>query len=181
MESACTLEALRELILKGVDRKLTTAEIEDMLSVIVFDESDYLGYVLETTETYYRNSIARSQFAELLVITWLPGQASPIHDHAGSNCGIRVLKGRLTETFYQAAETETNVAVKVAEDVWGPGMITSAAVETIHKVTNAERGERLVSLHIYSPPLRLDAMKIYIEGFDSETETDLVLSTVGVV
>src|SRR5215213_2898773 len=136
MDTVCNLEALRNLILEEVNHNLTPEEVENLLIGVAPAEGDYIGYVSETPESYSRNSIARSEFAELLVMTWLPGQESPIHDHAGSQCGIRVLEGELTETLYRAVGSSVPAARKVAEAVWGPGMVTSSTLETIHKVSN---------------------------------------------
>jgi hypothetical protein len=92
-----------------------------------------------------------------------------------------VLEGRLTEAVYREVEVEARVARKIGETVWGPGVITSAPIETIHKVTNTERTQRLVSLHLYSPPLSLDAMKVYADADSPEVEASIRLSAAGVL
>ena len=40
--------------------------------------------------SYARNLLAKSPWYQLLVICWRHGQSSPIHDHFGSSCGVRV-------------------------------------------------------------------------------------------
>ena len=37
------------------------------------------------------------------MLCWKNGQRSPIHDHTGSSCGVRVLRGTLTETLFELA------------------------------------------------------------------------------
>ena len=37
------------------------------------------------------------------VMCWRNGQRSPIHDHKGSSCAVRVLRGTLTETLFAFA------------------------------------------------------------------------------
>src|SRR5205807_7632445 len=37
------------------------------------------------------------------VLCWRNGQRSPIHDHRGSSCGVRVLRGTMTETQFAFA------------------------------------------------------------------------------
>jgi len=156
-----TFAALRHLILSGLDRQLTSDDIENILLNIAIRRTDYLQYVVGAPGSYFRNSVARSEFAELLVLTWLPGQQSPIHGHAASNCGVRVLEGYLTEALYRAVEAGRGDAYKVGESVWQPGLVVFSNHGTIHKITNEDREERLVTLHLYSPPLEQEEMKIY--------------------
>lgn len=163
METVCKFNALKRLVKEGLDRTLSTNEIENLLSGITIKKRDYQKFVCEQADTYSRQSVARSIFAELLVLTWLPGQYSPIHDHAASNCGIRVLEGKLHENLYRAVPDVNGGAMMVASRVWQPGLVGSSSLETIHKVTNNEREERLVSLHLYSPPLSREEMKVYSE------------------
>ena len=162
METVCTFRALSRLIRTGLRRKLSTTEIETLLSQITIRKQDYQKFTMEDFKSYSRTSIASSAFAELLVLTWMPAQESPIHDHASSNCGIRVLEGKLTETTYQAVENIEGVAEMISVSDWSTGIVGSSSLATIHKVTN-QTDERLVSLHLYSPPLLREDMKIYSE------------------
>jgi len=162
METVCTFNALSRLIRTGLRRNLSTSEIEILLSQIRIRKQDFQKFVVENSESYSRTSIACSAFAELLVLTWMPTQESPIHDHASSNCGIRVLEGKLTETIYQAVENIEGVARMIGVSDWSTGIVGSSSLATIHKVTN-QTDERLISLHLYSPPLLREEMKIYRE------------------
>ena len=45
-----------------------------------------------------------------LILVWTPGKESPVHDHAGSHCVMKVLQGSLKETRYRWPEH------KVVED-----------------------------------------------------------------
>ena len=36
-----------------------------------------------------------------LILVWTPGKESPVHDHAGSHCVMKVLQGSLKETRYR--------------------------------------------------------------------------------
>ncbi len=40
----------------------------------------------------------------LLLLCWGQQQASPIHDHAGAHCILKVMDGQLTETRYDWPE-----------------------------------------------------------------------------
>ena len=39
-----------------------------------------------------------------LILVWTPGKESPVHDHAGSHCVMKVLQGSLKETRYKWPE-----------------------------------------------------------------------------
>lgn len=41
-----------------------------------------------------------------LILVWTPGKESPVHDHAGSHCVMKVLQGSLKETQYKWPEHE---------------------------------------------------------------------------
>ncbi len=39
-----------------------------------------------------------------LILVWTPGKESPVHDHAGSHCVMKVLQGSLKETRFKWPE-----------------------------------------------------------------------------
>ena len=55
-------------------------------------------------KSYKRNLIHEGAVYHALAICWRPGQRSPIHDHHGSACGVRVIKGCATETVFQRTD-----------------------------------------------------------------------------
>jgi len=88
----------------------------------------------------------------LVALVWLPGQATPIHDHLAW-CVVGVHEGAEHETRYAARPdgrlVATGSAVAHAGDVDGllpPG--------DIHRVTNTGTG-LAVSLHVYGADLSL--------------------------
>lgn len=52
------------------------------------------------TKPYTRNIVTVNEHYALIVMCWSPGRSSPVHDHAGSGCWLRVLSGELTESLY---------------------------------------------------------------------------------
>ena len=102
--------------------------------------------------TYRRNLIRRTAAYEALLLCWLPGQRSPIHDHRGSGCAFRVVEGVVTETLYEPAK---NGLVCAASMRWlPPGTICASREWDVHEVANTQPQASLVTLHVYSPPLR---------------------------
>lgn len=87
-----------------------------------------------------------------MLMCWKPGQCSPIHDHAGSSCGFLILEGTAKEVVYEV--TQNNFAKPTHSTHYPQGSICLAHDNDIHHVGN-ESNEDLVTLHIYSPPLRM--------------------------
>lgn len=102
--------------------------------------------------TYRRNLIRRTAAYEALLLCWLPGQRSPIHDHRGSGCAFRVVEGVVTETLYEPTKSDRVTAASMR---WlPPGTICASREFDVHEVANTQPQANLVTLHVYSPPLR---------------------------
>ena len=101
---------------------------------------------------YRRNLIRRTPTYEALLLCWLPGQRSPIHDHRGSGCAFRVVEGVVTETIYE--RTTGDLATAATMRWLPPGTICASRDFDIHEVANSDCRADLVTLHVYSPPLR---------------------------
>jgi cysteine dioxygenase len=88
---------------------------------------------------------------QAMILCWQSGQSSPIHDHRGSNCAVRVVSGRATETRYRVAPCGR--IRPVASVVHGPGSVTGCSGDGIHQMANLEKpGSALITIHVYSPP-----------------------------
>src|SRR5262245_24843093 len=66
------------------------------------------NFVQFSPERYRRNLVHAGPAYHALLLCWLSGQHSPIHDHRGSACAVRVLRGEATETVFEMTE-EGNV------------------------------------------------------------------------
>jgi cysteine dioxygenase len=110
---------------------------------------------------YQRVLIHRTPRFEVLLLCWRSGQRSAIHDHAGSTCGIKVIAGAATETIYAASPCGRLYPVRSRCLETGSVCVNHDA--DIHQMANlAARGQDLITLHIYSPPLA--ATRIYSIG-----------------
>ena len=76
---------------------------------------------------YARNLVLRTPHFELLVLCWRRGQASTIHDHAGSLNAIRVRSGALTSRVFRVVDGAAPGAgpVELASEVWTAAASTS--------------------------------------------------------
>ncbi len=102
---------------------------------------------------YARNVLARSQWYELVVICWRSGQSSPIHDHLGTICGVRVVDGVATETTYR--EVAGGRVQPVGRREFGPDKVLISCDTDIHLITNEVADQGLITLHLYSPALTM--------------------------
>ena len=101
---------------------------------------------------YRRNLFRAGPAYHALVLCWRNGQRSPIHDHRGSACGVRVLRGEATETVFET--TERGDVYPVRTHKLPEGFICATQDQDIHQLSNLQPGNAdLVTLHIYSPPL----------------------------
>jgi len=55
---------------------------------------------------YTRNVVTVNEHYALIAMCWSPGRSSPVHDHAGSGCWLRVISGGLTESLYSGPSGE---------------------------------------------------------------------------
>jgi cysteine dioxygenase len=109
-------------------------------------------HVRFSPKTYARNLVRAGAHYHLLVLCWRNGQCSPIHDHAGSACGLRVLRGVMTETRFEFTP-EGNVFPVFSRDA-PPGTVAATEDSDMHRVSNLQaNGADLVTLHVYAPPL----------------------------
>jgi cysteine dioxygenase len=148
-------QALRPLIgfLDSLTERAPVDELRQLLASSQVTRDDLRGFVRFGTEQYQRNLVAAGRWYEVLVICWRSGQRSPIHDHAQSTCGLKVLSGTCSETLFSHAACGQVVALSTRDRHVGEICVSEDA--DTHQVSNLQAaGNDLVTLHIYSPPLR---------------------------
>ena len=101
---------------------------------------------------YRRVRLWRSAHWEGLLLCWLPGQHTTVHDHGDSTGVTLVLMGDLHEARYDWAGKGSPMAATGCGDL-ARGGVTYELRDTIHEISN-ESCLPAVSLHLYSPPLR---------------------------
>jgi predicted metal-dependent enzyme (double-stranded beta helix superfamily) len=100
---------------------------------------------------YVRKPLFRDDNWDLVVIFWLPGQITRVHDHNKSTGEVAVLCGEMVEEVFswQGAGTSPR---KVTDRAVTAGGLMMETDSMIHRVS-AQRGPG-ITLHFYSPPLR---------------------------
>ena len=138
--------------LDGVDGRVPLDELTSRLADLEIDCGDVAEFIRFSNKGYARNSMREGRWYHAWAMCWKNGQRSPIHDHAGSSCGVRVLRGALTETIFERAPNGHIKAV-CSRDL-AAGAVCGSENADMHQISNLQAGAAdLVTLHIYSPPL----------------------------
>jgi cysteine dioxygenase len=159
------LDAHREaipLVLLDAELKLTEVVDDDFRRLAAFGD-----------KVYRRNLLHEGPAYHALIICWRPGQRSPIHDHSGSSCAVRVLKGIATETAI--AMTRQGLVYATSSTDYPVGSVIGSFDGDTHQISNLQPpGDDLVTLHIYSPPLlrmnRFSLIDSHVESFVDPVE-----------
>lgn len=114
-------------------------------------------------DCYTRNCIANNESFELILLCWEKGQETPIHDHGGEECWVKVIEGEFEETIYKKNNDEKMTLTKSSNYTKGD---VSYMVDFMgfHRLKNNIDG-RTISLHLYAKPIRSCQL------FDEESET----------
>lgn len=108
-------------------------------------------YAIFSDNCYTRNCIAHNEKFELMLLCWYPKQATPIHDHGGEECWVKIIEGEFSETIYQ--ETSDGKLKPVSKTNAHPGDITYMIdFMGYHNLKN-ESNKQSLSLHLYAKPI----------------------------
>jgi cysteine dioxygenase len=138
--------------LTGLRGRAPLSDLMDWLGADALTCADVEAWLAFSSDCYMRRLISDGPFHALYVMGWESGQQSTIHDHLGSSCAVRVLRGIATETLYEPISATH--AVPAASQDLEAGVVFGSEDREIHKVSNNHPG-RLVTLHLYSPPLQM--------------------------
>jgi cysteine dioxygenase len=142
-------------LVRYLDKLTGRASLQQLvaeLNELEIDCAQVARFIRFSNQGYTRNLVCAGPWYNLLVLCWKNGQRSPIHDHAASSCGLRVLRGTATETHFEFAANGLVLATFSRE--LGQGGVCATQDSDLHQVSNLQAGDAdLVTLHVYSPPL----------------------------
>lgn len=119
---------------------------------------DLIPFTQFSERHYQRNLIRRGPAYEALLICWESGQRSMIHDHIGSNCAVKIIKGLAHETTFTKAPND--MVIPSTTKILKPNKVYGAEHSDIHQISNLQPDNQLlVSLHVYSP--KLENMNVF--------------------
>ena len=144
------LELLRAL--DAYQGRIPLDRLAAHLEAASFSFEDVQAQAVFGDRTYRRNLLHHGPAYQALLLCWRNGQRSPIHDHRGSSCGVRVLRGVATETRFTLSPNGMILATNSRE--LAAGSVCASQDADIHQMSNLQAGGAdLVTLHVYSPPL----------------------------
>jgi hypothetical protein len=79
--------------LDSLESRPSLNELAGRLEQLKPEAQDLADYLRFGEPTYQRILVRAGRWYHLWVLCWKNGQRSPIHDHMGSNCAVRVLRG----------------------------------------------------------------------------------------
>ncbi|MCA1555195.1 MAG: cysteine dioxygenase family protein [Acidobacteria bacterium] len=148
-----SLDALTEA-LAALASAPTQSDLAAFLRKLELEPEELSAYLNFKPNTYTRRRVFRNDLCEMLVLCWLPGHRTAIHDHNGSYGAIRICEGAMEEEIFAlngAGEVEFDTTHARAA-----GEVTGTDVPDIHRIGNADgSGRRMITIHIYAPPLRV--------------------------
>jgi len=143
---------------------------------------DWSQYAMfDHSRAYTRNLIddGNGKF-NLMILAWSKGQQSPIHDHAGSHCVMKILGGELKESLYDwpdmskqgdTVEDCSDITTahkldccpntgccltKQREKIYSGDQVTYIHDKIgLHRISNPSSERGAVSLHLYTPPYEI--------------------------
>ncbi len=138
--------------LDGLDDRAPLRDLTEELADLEMDCDEVAEFIRFSERGYTRNLVRAGDWYHVLVLCWKNGQRSPIHDHQGSSCGVRVLRGTMSETQFEFAPNGHIKALFTHELL--PGQVCGSEDTDIHQISNLQAGDAdLVTLHVYTPPL----------------------------
>ena len=131
--------------------RIPLVELTRRLEDLAIDLDAVRGYLGFGPDHYRRDLMHAGPAYHALLLCWRSGQRSPIHDHRGSRCAVRVLKGVATES--QFVRTKDGLIYPTFSRQLPAGSVCASQDDDIHQMSNLQSGLDLVTLHMYSPPL----------------------------
>jgi hypothetical protein len=171
--SAPTLLATSSAVDHGrpVSRNLTPASVSAALAVRLALRADVWGPLVDyRVETRWTRLLTRDEVAaavdpslhdevddaEIWLLSWLPGQATALHDHGSSSGAFAVAQGTVFERVV-TADRRGRRARELGADLV-TGRVRMFGPHYVHQVRNAST-EPAVSVHVHAP--RLSVMNTY--------------------
>ena len=138
--------------LHDLSAPLSQEEVRSLLFEMAKHTEELAAFERYDDSSYLRNRIFLNKHIDLLLLCWKPSQRTPIHDHAGSTCGVYVVKGEAIEIGFNPSGV--GLLIPTESKTLLPGDLTVSVDTEAHLVGNfASPACNLVTLHCYSPPL----------------------------
>jgi cysteine dioxygenase len=145
-----TYQSLTELV--AVLSKVESRMYTDIFASIELPPSVFEDCRSWSNDSYTRNCIVENEKFELILLCWEKGQITPIHDHGGEECWVKIIEGELKETIYKVDEAGE---LKAGKSTISKAGDISYMIDFMgcHRLENLS-DSRSMSLHLYAKPIR---------------------------
>ncbi len=142
--------SLNELVTSLSEGERTT--YDNISRSISIPSDTFQSYCSWSKSSYTRNCIFDNEKFELILLCWEEGQMTPIHDHGGEECWVKIITDQFRERIYETSETGELNIVKSAVSNKGDitYMVDFMGFHSLENLSNS----RSMSLHLYAKPIR---------------------------
>ena len=166
--------------LRQTEAPYDAATIKDVLALLgraELNPVEWEQFSEQRSDRYTRNVVAVDERFVALCLTWDAGQASKIHDHAGSSCFVKLLSGDLEEQKYAPRWLDGTWRKLGNAEAVATGQATYMDDSRgLHRISNPSAEVPAVSLHIYAPGFE----ECGIYGDDGDVSVGSMVSAMGV-
>jgi cysteine dioxygenase len=148
-----SFDALAHVVTDELKRGKDLDRMTRIFESLRFNPKEFQRYAHWTAGKYTRNLVGYNASFTLLMLCWDRGQESPIHDHAGSHCFMKILEGELHEVRYEEKESG-KLALKSITQMQEEEVAYIDDHQGVHKMVNPSLDRGAISLHIYIPPYK---------------------------
>ena len=170
-------EGLTELIAR-LDTAVEAGSSEVITARVKRDLEDMLGrsalvlpqrFHVTRSDTYARRLLYRDPENRYtaVVMTWGPGQGTPVHDHGGLWCVEGVVEGEMAVTQYHVISEGDRFRVTPVGQPLSAGVGTAGRLippTDYHVLANAQHDRASITLHVYGGDL--DGCRIFQPAAD---------------
>jgi len=133
-------------ILNGLPDYNLSCKGELLQKAVLSDQQNAVEFASFREDIYCRKIIHQVRDFDVVLIGWMPGQRSPIHNHPTNGCLVYPIQGELFEERYcEELNPKSSNTVGVGQYSYIDNGIC------VHKLGNASEELPAISVHIYSP------------------------------
>jgi predicted metal-dependent enzyme (double-stranded beta helix superfamily) len=164
--------AVTEPTLQAITARIKS-DLEDLLSRSVLELPDRFRKTRE--DSYARRLLYQDPALRYtaVVMTWGPGQGTPVHDHGGLWCVEGVVEGEMSVTQYDVEPEGDAFRVRATGRPLAAGVGTAGRLippTDYHVLANA-RSSPSITLHIYGG--NLDGCRIFVPREDGRYQQNV--------
>jgi cysteine dioxygenase len=143
-------QSINELVTSLSEGERTT--FHDIISSVEIPSSAFENCASWSKDSYTRNCIFDDEKYELILLCWEPGQITPIHDHGGEECWVRVIEGEFREKIFKMDDSGELQTIKSSTSKAGDisYMVDFMGCHSLENLSST----RSMSLHLYAKPIR---------------------------